>query len=151
MLLGIGVGGKGGHRHGSRHPELIRHLLLVQTRALHRLSHPAAAFLLQTLKILLHLIVNGLRIVKQSLIALLPQRRRVPVQPVLVNGLELNPIVHVVLVLVKVRHLLPPAEQPLALLLFLFGLLLRLGRLWGLLRGRLRRRLRRLLDLRLLL
>ncbi len=120
VLAGIGVGGIGGKGHRGHHAELLLHLLLVQSGALDGLGHPAAALLLKPLEVLLHLVVDGLGVVEQDLIALLSQRRRVAVHAVLVDGLQLYAVVDVLLALVKVWHLFP-AEQAPALLLFLFA------------------------------
>ncbi len=120
VLAGIGVGGIGGKGHRGHHAELLLHLLLVQSGALDGLGHPAAALLLKPLEVLLHLVVDGLGVVEQDLIALLSQRRRVAVHAVLVDGLQLYAVVDVLLALVKVGHLFPAKQAP-ALLLFLFA------------------------------
>ena len=152
VLAGIGVGGVGRQGHRGHHAELLLHLLLVHPGALDGLGHPAAALLLKALEVLLHLVVDGLGVVEQDLIALLAQGRRVAVHAVLVDGLQLYAVVDVLLALVKVGHLLP-AEQPPALLLFLFAPLcfrlgLRLGLLYHVLGARV---LRHILRLRLVL
>ena len=121
VLAGVRVGGKGRHRHGSRYPEFFRYLLLVQSGALNGLGYPAAALLLQKLKIFLHLVVNGLGVIEQGLIALFPQRRGVSVYAVLIQRLKLDAVIHVVFVLVKIRHLFPPVKQAPALFFLLFG------------------------------
>ena len=121
VLAGVRVGGKGRHRHGSRYPEFFRYLLLVQSGALNGLGYPAAALLLQKLKIFLHLVVNGLGVIEQGLIALFPQRRGVSVHAVLIQRLKLDAVIHVVFVLVKIRHLFPPIKQAPALFFLLFG------------------------------
>ena len=116
---------------GGHHAELVGDLLLVHPGVVHSLRHPAAALLLQLLKILLHLVVNGLlRVVEQGLEAVLRQGE-LPGGPVvalavLVDGLQLDAVVQV-LALVKVRDLLLPAEQAALFLLFLLFLFLRAG------------------------
>ena len=124
VLAGVGVRRERGDRHGRHHAELVGHLLLVHTGGLHGLGHPAAALPLEPLEVLLHLAVDGLfRVVEQRLVGLLLAGQLpggVVAHAVLVNGLELDAVVDVVLVLVEVGHALLPAEQPPALFLLLF-------------------------------
>ena len=135
VLLGVGVCGKGGDGHGGHHAELASNLLLVHAGGLHSLCHAAAALPLQPLEVLLHLLVDGLSgVVKQGLIGLFLAGQlpgRVIAHAVLVDGLELDAVVQVVLVLVVIGHPFFPAEQPplFFLLFFLFfaPLALRVG------------------------
>ena len=120
VLAGVGVGCKGGHRHGGHHAELVGDLFLVHPGGLDRFRHPASAFLLQPLEVLFHLVVNGLfGVIKQGFIGFFLAGQlpcRVVALAVLVDGLQLDAVIQVVLVFVKVRHPLFPAKQPPALL-----------------------------------
>ncbi len=127
VLAGVGVGCKGGHRHGGHHAELVGDLFLVHPGGLDRFRHPASAFLLQPLEVLFHLVVNGLfGVIKQGFIGFFLAGQlpcRVVTHAVLVDGLQLDAVIQVVLVLVKVGHPLFPAKQPPALLFLLFFVL----------------------------
>ena len=110
MLLGVRIRRKRGHGHGSHHAKLVSDLLLIHTGGLNGLCHPAAALPLEPLEIGLHLLVDGLfGVVKEGLVGLLLAGQLssgVISHAVLVDGLELDAIVHVVLVFVEVRHAL---------------------------------------------
>ena len=114
MLLGVRIRRKRGHGHGSHHAKLIGDLLLIHTGGLNSLRHPAAALPLEPLEIGLHLLVDGLfGVVKEGLVGLLLAGQLssgVISHAVLVDGLELDAIVHVVLVFVEVRHALFSAK-----------------------------------------
>ena len=138
VLAGIGVRGKRGDRHGGYHPEFVGNLLLVHAGSLHRLGHPAAALPLKPLEVGLHFVVDGLfGVVKESLVGLClggQFPRGIISHPVFVNGLELDAIIHVILVLVVIGGPFLPAKKP---PLFLFLLLFLRVPLFGLLPGRL--------------